>query len=109
MKISEINLTPIKPKNGHVAFASIVIDDSLYLGSIGVHVRNDGTYRLLYPTKNSGTGKWQNVYYPISRDASYQIESAILEKCREIFERSDDHDRHDKACDDTRQASLFKS
>jgi len=33
---SEVNVTPVKPQDGLVAFASIVIGD-LYLGSIAVH------------------------------------------------------------------------
>ena len=30
MKVSEVNVVPIRPKDGLVAFASCVIDDSLY-------------------------------------------------------------------------------
>ena len=49
MKISEINIQLIKPVNGLVAFASVVLDDKIYLGSIGVHSRLDGTgYRHTY-------------------------------------------------------------
>ena len=36
MKIAEIQITPIKPKDGLVAFASVVLDNSVYLGFIGV-------------------------------------------------------------------------
>ena len=47
MKISEVNIQLIKPANGLVAFASVVLDDKIYLGSIGVHQRLDGTgFRL---------------------------------------------------------------
>lgn len=52
MKISEITIQLIKPANGLVAFASVVLDDKIYLGSIRVHQRLDGSgYRLTYPTK----------------------------------------------------------
>ena len=68
-----------------VAFASIVVENSLYLGSIGVYTRLDGTgYRITYPTKKIGL-KDINVYHPINKELSRIIEEAILEKLDEIF------------------------
>jgi stage V sporulation protein G len=47
MTISEVNITPVKPIDGLVAFASCVIDSQLYVGSIGVHKLLDGSgYRI---------------------------------------------------------------
>lgn len=53
MVITEIEITPIRPREGLVAFASCVIDQWLYLGSIAVVTRLDGGYRLTYPTKKT--------------------------------------------------------
>lgn len=88
MNVSEVNVTPIKPQNGLIAFASIVVDESLYLGSIAVYTRPDGSYRLLYPTKKLGE-RLVNLFHPISRETSKQIEEAIFKKCEEIYEKSD--------------------
>jgi len=41
-KISEINITPIKPVDGLVAFASFVLEDSLYCGAVGIVTRLNG-------------------------------------------------------------------
>lgn len=90
MKISEVNITPIKPQDGLIAFASVVVDESLYLGSIAVYTRPDGSYRLLYPTKKLGE-RLVNLFHPISRETSKQIEGAIFKKCEEIFEKSNDY------------------
>lgn len=87
MKISEVSITPVKPQNGHIAFASIVIDDGMYLSSIAIYTKLDGAYRLLYPTKKVGE-RFVNLFHPISREASKQIEDAIFKKCEEIFESS---------------------
>jgi len=38
LKISEIQVIPIKPKNGMVAFASCVVNDALYIGNIAINV-----------------------------------------------------------------------
>lgn len=84
MYVSEVNITPIKPTEGLIAFASVVVDGSLYLGSIAVYTRPDGTYRLLYPTKKVGE-KLVNLFHPISREASKNIEYVIFKKCNEIF------------------------
>ena len=74
MRITEINIIPIKPDNGLIGFASLVLDNGLYLGSIGVYSRLDGTgYRITYPTKKIG-GKDLHIYHPINRDLGQEIE-----------------------------------
>jgi len=85
MKITEIQITPIKPKDGLVAFASVVAEDSLYLGFIGVYTRIDGSgYRLTYPTKKIGDNSI-NIYHPINKETSKAIEQAVFNKLKEIF------------------------
>ena len=54
-KISEVQVIPVKPSNGLVGFASLVFDNCLYLGSIGIYTRPEGGYRLTYPTRKTGT------------------------------------------------------
>jgi stage V sporulation protein G len=97
MEISEVSITPIKAVDGLVAFASCIVNGQLYIGSLGVHSRLDGTgYRITYPTKRIGAREL-NYYYPINREAGSSIEQAVIAKCRELFERSDDQDdRHSK-------------
>lgn len=87
MKISEINIQLIKPTNGLVAFASVVLDDKIYLGSIGVHQRLDGTgYRLTYPTKKTGHRDF-HIFHPIERSLGQRIEQAILTKVAALLEK----------------------
>ncbi len=89
MYVSEVNITPIKPQDGLIGFASVVVDDRLYLSSIAIYTRPDGSYRLLYPTKKLGE-RILNLFHPINREASKQIEDAIFKKCEEIYEKSDE-------------------
>lgn len=97
MVVSEVNITPVKPTDGLVAFASCVIDGQLYLGSLGIHQRLDGTgYRITYPTKKVGS-RQLNFYHPLTKEAGKLIEQAIVAKCNELFERSDEtYGRHSK-------------
>lgn len=84
-KITEIQILPIKPRDGLIAFASVVLDGKLYLSSIGVHRKIDGSgYRLTYPTKKVGEANI-NIYHPISRDLGLAIEKSIFEKIEKLF------------------------
>lgn len=92
MLITEVIVTPVKPREGLVGIASVVIDGNIYLNSIAVYIKIDGSYRLLYPTKCIGK-KQVGYFYPINKIASRSIEEAVFKKCSEIFKGSSD-DRH---------------
>lgn len=92
IKISEIQIIPIKPVNGLVGFVSFVLNDELYLGSIGVITRLDGSYRLLYPTKKTG-GRDINIFHPINKTLAQSIENQIIKKFEEVM-NSDRHNRN---------------
>jgi stage V sporulation protein G len=92
--VTEVQIMPVKPASGLVAFASVVIDNKLYLGSIAVYKRLDVGYRITYPTKKLGE-RQLNIYHPINKKLGLQIELAITAKCDELFQGSDEyHDRH---------------
>ena len=85
MNISEITFTPIKPIDGLIGFASLVIESNIYLGSIGVYSKRDGTgYRIAYPTKKIGTRNI-NLYHPINKESGEIIEDAIISRVNEIL------------------------
>jgi len=85
MRITEIQIIPIKPKEGLVAFASVVVENSVYLGSIGVHTRLNGKgYRITYPTKKIGNRNI-NIYHPIDKEMSKVIEEVIISKMKRII------------------------
>ena len=85
MSITNVELLPIKPQNGLIAFASVEIDNQFYINSIGVHKRRDGTgYRITYPTRKVGE---QNltIFHPTEPSLSREIEQAICDKAEEIM------------------------
>jgi DNA-binding cell septation regulator SpoVG len=89
LKISEIQIVPVKPTNGLVAFASFLLNESIYFGSIGIVTRPYGSYRLVYPTKKVN-GKNLNLFYPINKDIGQQIEEAIVTSYEDVMK----NDRH---------------
>lgn len=101
MEVTEVNIVPIKAIDGLVAFASCVVNGQLYLGSLGVHRRlDDSGYRITYPTKRIGSREL-NYYHPLNKQVGSAIEQAIVAKCSELFEKSDDnYGRHSKAITD---------
>ena len=72
MKITEIQITPVKPHNGVCAFCSFVFEDSFYMGSIALIHRPDGSYRLSYPAKRIGENNL-NIYHPINKECGEKV------------------------------------
>lgn len=84
-KISEVNISFIKNRNGLIGFASLVINNQLYLSSIGIHKKlNDNGYRLTYPNKLIGSTP-VDVFHPINRETGKAIEEAIFNKLSEVM------------------------
>ena len=95
-KITEVKIDFIKPQDGIIAFASVVIDDAICLSSIAIHKKLSAEgYRVTYPSK----GKF-SIFHPINKDAGSAIERAILTKLNEVMINV--YDRHDNADDSVR-------
>ena len=90
MKISEIQIIPVKPQDGLVAFVSFVLDESIYLGSIAILTRPEGGYRLVYPTKKVGL-RSLNIFHPINKEFANLIEKEVFVKFEDVMK----NDRYD--------------
>jgi DNA-binding cell septation regulator SpoVG len=88
MKISEIHIDLVKPSGGLVGFASVVVDDNFYLGSIGIVQTLNGEYRLSYPTRIVGEEQF-NIFYPINKEAGDEMSKAIINKLKEVVKYDD--------------------
>lgn len=93
-EISEIQIIPIKPKDGIVAFTSFVLGKVLYLSSVAIMTRPTGGHRLVYPTKKVG-GRNINIFHPINKDFAQQIEKAVIQKFEDVMKTGNANDRHD--------------
>ena len=96
MKVTEVEVAFVKPKDGLIAFASIVLDDQLYLSGIAIHKKLVGSgYRLTYPTRRIGESQL-NVFHPIRKPIGMAIEQAIFAKLNDVLSKHDaGHDRLD--------------
>jgi len=89
-QLSEIQIIPIKPQNGLVAFASFVLNKNLYLGSIGIYTRPQGGYRLTYPTKKIAN-RDINIFHPINKEFAEAIKKAVIKKFEDVMNQNDRH------------------
>jgi stage V sporulation protein G len=84
LRISEINIALVKPKDGLIGFASLVVNDAVFLGGIGIYQKLNGGHRLTYPTRKAGAQNF-DIFHPISRDAAQAIETAIFLKLSDVM------------------------
>ena len=92
LKISGIQVIPVKPNEGLIGFASFVLDDKYYVSSVAIYTRLDGSggYRLVYPTKKVGE-KNINIFHPINQEIGEIIEQEVIKKINEIFDENYEH------------------
>ena len=89
MKVEEVQVVPVKPHNGLIAFASCVIDGRLYLGSIAIYTKLKGKgFRLVYPTKKIRETNIP-IFHPINKGTAEAIEKAIIEKLDDLYDLTD--------------------
>lgn len=81
--ISEIQIVPVRPDNGLVGFASLVLDGALHLSSIGIYTRPQGGYRLTYPTRKSTQGSF-HIFYPINKQIADVIEQSVIAEFEKV-------------------------
>jgi len=89
MDVKEIQVIPVKPHNGLIAFASCVVDGKLYLGSIAIYTKLNGEgFRLVYPTKKIGKTNIP-IFHPVNKDMAEAIHKAIVEKLERLYHMTD--------------------
>jgi DNA-binding cell septation regulator SpoVG len=93
MEITEVDIAFVKPKDGLIAFASVVLDDQIYLSGIAIHSKLVGPgYRLTYPTRRIGETQF-SLFHPIRKPVGLAIERAIVEKLKNVLsKRNAGHD-----------------
>jgi len=101
--ISEIEIIPIKPHNGLLAFSSFILNNAFYIGDVAIYSRlNKPGYRLVYPVKALAYGARVNCFHPINKNAAQKIEDEVIKKYSDLISKSDDKER---IMDETREES----
>jgi stage V sporulation protein G len=85
--VLEIQIIPVKPKDGLVAFASCVINNQLYLGNIAIYTSPSSPigFRLVYPCR-AVNGTQLSIVHPITKEAGLLIQKQIVERYLKLME-----------------------
>jgi len=87
--VSEIQIIPVKPKDGLVAFASCVINSQFFLGNIAIYssLSSPDGFRLVYPTKILNNGRNMPIAFPVNQATGFAIQKIIVEKYLKLVEK----------------------
>lgn len=88
IEISELQIIPVKPKNGLVGFCSFILNNQFYIGDIAIYSRPSGAYRLVYPSKTLPNGYKANCVHPICKQAGKIVEKAVIESFENLIMKS---------------------
>jgi len=89
INLTEINITPILPKGGLLAFVSFVINNSFFIGDVAIYSRlNKQGFRLAYSTKVLHNGLKINSFHPIRREVAQAIEKQVIDKFLKLTEKA---------------------
>jgi len=79
-EVSDIQIVPVKPNLGVVAFVTAVFDRRYRVGHIAIHTRPTGGFRITFPSKVLRTGIELPCFCPLDRETGRIIEEAIISR-----------------------------
>lgn len=88
--ITEISITPIKPRNGVVAFVAFVLNHSFFIGDVRIVTRLDdpGNFRLSYPFKILGTtGRKIYTCHPLNSETEQLISEQVIREYLRVMDQ----------------------
>lgn len=97
IKLSEIQIMPVKPCNGLLAFATFVLNESFFIGDIAIYSRlNSEGYRLVYPIKVLHNGLKVNCFHPINKQVAQTIEMQVVSAYQSLIKKMNDKETKEK-------------
>jgi len=94
IKIDEIQIIPIKARQGLVGFASCVVNEQFFIGNIAIHSTFDANeFRLVYPNKAINCHKAIPCVHPINKQIGEAMSKAICTAFKDLFIKYKDKDQ----------------
>ncbi len=89
IQISEIEIIPIVPRSGLIAFASLTYNSQLRLNNLAIHTNlSNRGFRVTYPLQTLPTGKKLYAFHPINKAIGDAITVAISEEFEKLINRN---------------------
>lgn len=90
LAVTEVDFQPIRPRQGLLGFASLVLSQSLRLSGIAVYSRPDGSgIRLVFPERILPHGAKIELICPITRPCGELLTQAVAEHIQRLEEKLD--------------------
>jgi len=90
VSITEVQLIPVKFKDGLTFFASCILDHKYFVGNIAIYsLKYGGGFRLVYPTKKLSNGQQVPLFYPISKRVGTAIQDRVSAQAEKLLSESD--------------------
>ena len=86
LKISDVQIVPFRPRDGHLGFASCVINNQFYLSDLAIFSRPNGGIRLGFPVKRLTNGSSLDIFKPLTPEVEVAMEAAVTAKYQSIME-----------------------
>jgi len=82
IEISKVEIAPVPPQSGLVAFASFLIDNHFFVGSVAIYTSpsTPGGFRLVYPTKMG-----VSCFHPLNREVGDKIQGKVVARYQELL------------------------
>jgi DNA-binding cell septation regulator SpoVG len=87
--VTEIEIAPVSPKNGLVAFATCALNNMFFLGELAIYTSplHPLGHRIVFPTKKLASGKNVPCFYPFNKEAEQIITKAIVKRYVELMDK----------------------
>jgi DNA-binding cell septation regulator SpoVG len=94
VRLSEIQIVPVRPRKGLLAFVSFIVNGSFYVADVAVYSGlGQNGYRLVYPMRTLPNGAKVNVFHPIKKDVAQEIERQVSEAYQELLAKVEEAQR----------------
>ena len=85
--VDNIEIMPVLPKDGLIAFCNATYRDEIALNGIAIHTNlSRGGFRLVFPNKHLANGKMVQLFYPLDKEIMGELEDAIFGKYAELLD-----------------------
>jgi len=86
--LSDIEIIPIRPQQGLLAFCTFVLNGDFFVGDVSIYSRLSGSgYRLVYPAKTLPNGAKINTFHPINKEAAQAIDEQVIGAFKELMKK----------------------
>ena len=87
MKITKVEIRPMRNEGNLKAFCSVVFDDVFIVHSVKI-IQGKGNLFVAMPSREGKNGEFRDTAHPIDNVFRLELEETVLERYREVVEET---------------------